>query len=416
MTAPSPSPAVTFNPFVPPQLDDPYPVLAALREHSPVFFSDLLGAWVVTRYDDLSEVLRDPTRFSSQAVAAVPPNLPAEVQAILADGYHNPPLVNSDPPEHGRWRAVYNKLFAPPRMAALAPRIRALTEALVDGFIAEGRVELMRAFAYPLPMRVLLDMMGLPVSDMERIKAWCDTWGMLMFAPLPPDQQQRCAQAARDYQRYITEVVAERRARPGEDFISAFVQAPMAGERPADSEYAALVAGTLFAGNESTTCLIGSAVHCLLKQPAHWEMLRAQPTLIPKAVEEILRLDPPFMGFIRIATTTSEIGGVVIPAGARVLALFSAGNHDPAQFPAPEQCQFERATANQHLAFGKGIHFCSGAPLARLEARIALEVLTTRLPQPRLADQAVPYIPGLLRGPMQLVVEWAAPPTPEHLR
>ena len=399
-------PVITFNPFVAPQLDDPYPALAALREQSPVFFSDLLGSWVVTRYDDISAVLRDTTRFSSQAAAVMPPNLPASVQAILADGYHEGPLVNTDPPEHERWRAAFNKFFSPRRMTALAPRIRALTEELVDGFIGAGRVEVMRDFAYPLTMRVLLDLMGLPVSDMERIKGWCDAWSMLLFAPLSLEQQQACARAVCDYQRYILGVVTERRAHPGDDFISAFIQAPMEGERPSDSEYAAQVAGTILAGNESTTCLLGSAVRVLLQQPKHWALLCDQPAMIPKAVEEVVRLDPPFMGLLRTTTQAAELGGVVIPAGARVLPLFSAGNHDPAQFAEPEQCQFARSSANPHLAFGKGIHFCPGAPLARLEARIALEVLTARLPAPRLADQPISYIPGLLRGPMQLVVEW----------
>jgi cytochrome P450 len=170
---------------------------------------------------------------------------------------------------------------------------------------------------------VMLDMMGLPAGDMDRIKAWCDAWGMLLFAPLPPDQQKICAQGARDYHRYITELVVRRRARLGDDFISALVQAPMEGQRLSDGEYAAQIAGTIFAGNESTTCLIGSAVHILLKQPELWATLRAQP-----------------------------------------------------------------------------------APLARLEARIALDVLTTRLPQPRIANQPIPYIPGLLRGPLQLSLEW----------
>ena len=406
MSAPILPPAVPFHPFVSPQLEDPYPVMATLREQSPVFFSEQLGAWVVTRHDDIYAVMRDPARFSSKAAAVVPSDLPTEVRAILDDGYHEAPMINSDPPEHGRWRSIYNKLFSPARMAMLEPRIRALTEALVDDFIAAGHVELMRAFAYPQPMRVMLDMMGLPAGDMDRIKAWCDAWGMLLLAPLPPDQLKICAEGARDYHRYIAEVVARRRARPGDDFMSALVQAPMDGERPSDGEYAAQIAGTIFAGNESTTCLIGSAVHILLKQPELWATLRAQPALIPKAVEEILRLEAPFMGLFRTTTTESEVGGVSIPEGARVLAMFAAGNHDPTQFPAPTQCQFERTSTNPHLSFGKGIHFCSGAPLSRLEARIALDVLTTRLPQPRLANRPIPYIPGLMRGPLQLGLEW----------
>jgi len=409
MTATLVPPAVTFNPFVSPQLDDPYPTLAALREQSPVFFSEMLGAWVVTRYDDISAMLRDTTRFSSQGAAVMPPNLPASVQAILADDYREGPLVNSDPPEHERWRAAFNKFFSPRRMAELAPRIRAITEELVDGFISKGRVEVMREFAYPLTMRVLLDLMGLPAGDMERVKAWCDQWTMLIFAPLTTEQQEACARAVCDYQRYMLAVVKERYTQPGDDFVSVFIQTPMAGERPDDREYASQAAGAILAGNESTTCLIGSAVHILLKQPDHWAMLCAQPTIIPKAVEEIVRLDPPFMALSRTATTDTEVGGVVIPAGARVLPLFSAGNHDPAHFSAPEQCQFARTSANPHLGFGKGIHFCPGAPLARLEARIALEVLTSRLPAPRLADQPVPYIPGFLRGPLELVVEWEVP-------
>jgi cytochrome P450 len=412
MSAPIVPPAVPFDPFVSPQLDDPYPVMATLRERSPVFFSEQLGAWVVTRHDDICAVMRDPARFSSRAVAVAPPDLPPEARAILDDGYCEPPMVNSDPPQHGRWRSVYNRLFTPTRMAALEPRIRAFTETLVDDFIAAGRVELMRAFAYPQPMRVMLHMMGLPEADMDRIKAWCDAWGMLMFAPLPADQLKICAEGARDYQRYIAEVVARRRARPGDDFVSALVQAPIEGDRPSDAEYAAQIAGTIFAGNESTTCLIGSAVHILLKQPELWATLRVERGLIPRAVEEILRLEAPFLGFIRIATAESEVGGVRIPEGARVLAMFGAGNHDPGEFPDPAQCRFERTSTNPHLSFGKGIHFCSGAPLARLEARIALEVLTARLPQPRLAAQPIAYIPGLLRGPLQLGLEWDVPAAP----
>jgi cytochrome P450 len=147
---------VPFNPFVPPQLDNPYRVLATLREQSPVFFSEMLGAWVITRYDDVSAVLRDSTRFSSQVVATVPSTLPQSVRAILDGGYHEAPMINSDPPEHGRWRTAYNKLFAPPIMAALEPRIQAIAEALVDGFLAEGRTEFMRSFPArnALPERV----------------------------------------------------------------------------------------------------------------------------------------------------------------------------------------------------------------------------------------------------------------------
>lgn len=346
--------------------------------------------------------MRDPGRFSSRAVGVAPPDLPAEVRAVLDDGYHEAPMLNSDPPEHGRWRSIYNKLFAPTRLTALEPRIRALTESLVDGFADASGVELMRAFAYPQPMRVMLDMMGLPEHDMDRIKAWCDAWGLLLFVPMPPDQLKACAEGARDYQRYIAALVAERRERPGDDFISALVRAPMEGERPSDGVYAAQIAGTIFAGNESTTCLIGSAVHILLKDPERWDLLRARPALIPKAVEEILRLEAPFLGFVRLATADTEVGGVGIPAGGRVLVMFGAGNRDPARFSAPERCQFERPDAATHLGFGKGIHFCTGAPLARLEARIALEVLTRRLPRPRLVDEQVRYLPGLMRGPIEL--------------
>jgi cytochrome P450 len=399
----------SFQPFASPQLEDPHTFLTDARREQPVFFSEVLQSWVVTRYEDIYSILQDARSFSSVGnIAVALERMSPEVRSLLEAGsYRDPPLVNDDPPVHSHWRSLFNKLFSGQTIAALEPFIRATCEELVQGFLHEGRADLMSRFAYPLPMRVILAWMGIPQEMMDQIKKWSDAWILLLFAQLTPEQQLACAQQTVQLQRYIAGLISERLAHPREDGMSMLATRLMDGVRPEPEELAGMVAGTLVAGNETTTSMLGFMMRLLLEQPERWRQVREEPHLIPRAVEEVLRLESPFLGLSRMTTEAVEVGGVQLPAGARLLVCFASGNRDAARFAEPERYEPLRQNVQQHLAFGKGLHVCVGAGLARLEGQVALQVLTRMLPEPRLVPgEPFTYVPGLLRQHARLLVEW----------
>ncbi len=282
---------------------------------------------------------------------------------------------------------------------------------LIDDFEGEGYAELISRFAAPLPLPVILDLMGIPREELQQIKQWCDAWPALIYGRLPLAEQLACAHRLRAFQRYAAALIMARRATPQADMISTMVQAWDAGLDTTLPELAAMVAELLLAGNETTTCLLGQALRLLLEKPERWRALCANPNLISKAVEEILRFEAPLFGTTRVVTETTVVHGVTIPAGAPVLLLFGSGNHDERPFACPDEFDLQRPNARQHLSFGRGIHTCSGAPLARLHGRVALEVLTSRLPTMQLVPgEPIPMAPNLVRGPIRLVVEWHTGP------
>jgi cytochrome P450 len=405
--------AQEFNPWDSAYLDDPYPFFARARRQQPVFYSPEVGMWVISRYDDIAAVLRDPRRFSAaNATSPVSQFTPAARQ-ILMDGDYTlkPALTNNDPPAHTRVRAHINKAFSARRVAQMEPRIRQYANALLDAFMDDGQADLVRQFAYPLPILVVLRLIGIPEGDMERIKAWCDNRVMFIFGQPSPEQQISVAHDLVAFWNYTKAFCEQRQREPQDDLTSDLAAIVTADPSALDMhELASIVFSLTIAGHETTTNLLGNAMKHLLTHREQWEQLCANPALIENTVEEVLRFDGPLTFWRRVATEDVELSGVRIPHGAKLALVLGSGSHDEAYFAHPEQFDIHRQNARNHLAFGKGIHYCIGAALARLEARIALELFTQRLSGLRLVpDQQIEYAPMLsFRGPKQLLITWDA--------
>ncbi|GAC1536194.1 MAG: cytochrome P450 [Candidatus Velthaea sp.] len=406
MIAPEPIP---FDPFAPAYLRDPYPALRALQAQTPVAYAPAIDMWVITRYEDVDAVFKDSSTYSAAIAQAPVTPLGAEAQAILADGFR-PAMVmsNLDPPEHARIRAHTIRAFSARRIALLEPTIRTRAADLIDAFTSGG-AELIGALTFPLPAITIFTMIGFPDGDIEQLKAWCGerlamTWGR----PSPADQV-RVAQQMVAYWKYCVDFVAQRTREPADDFTSDLLAT--AREVPGtldDREIASIIYGLSFAGHETTTNLIANTLRRVLERREAWDALVRDPGLIHGAVEEALRFDTSVIAWRRITTKAASIGGVDVPAGAKLLLLLAAANHDPARFPDPERFDIRRPEAGKHLAFGKGIHYCLGAALARLQVAIVLELLGTRFPGLRLcAEQKMRFHPNIaFRGPHALHVEW----------
>ncbi|NMO22667.1 cytochrome P450 [Pyxidicoccus fallax] len=402
-----------FNPMAPDQVENPFPMYVRLRQERPVFYSAMFDLWVVTRYDDISEVEKDTARFSSVGALDARAEPHPEVRNILKQAYPKfVSLVQSDPPDHTRIRAVFGRALSPQRIAAMEPSIRATANGLIDGFVQDGFGDLVQQFAFALPGFIICDLLGVPRADMQQLKGWSDDKTLLMSATAPIEQQVESAHGFVAMERYFKEKLQERSKKPREDLLTLLVPQSMGGTAPMSEQEAVCNAMDLFsAGHETTTSLIGGGMWLLLNSPEQLEAVKADPSLIPNALEEMLRKEPPVRGFFRQVTEDTTLGGVSIPKGARLFIMYESGNHDETQFPDPDRFDIRRAEAKKHLAFGKGIHFCVGAPLARLEGRIAFEQLLTRLPNLRLREDepAVrrPYL--MLRGFDHLPVAWDVP-------
>jgi cytochrome P450 len=400
----------SFNPLVSPHLENPYPLYARARREAPIFFSPLFATWVVTRYEDVRAILHDPRRFSSSYLFRTPVDPTPEVLAVLA---HLPPevgvLVNEDPPSHRRTRALVGKAFQPRQVARMETRISAIAHELIDHMHEAGSADLVRQYTYPLPMRVLLEFLGLPVEDADFIKQWCNDHMLLSVPGIGAAQQLRSAQTEAAFSRYTEALIAARQHQPQEDVLSALIHAQVEGERPLDvAELHVLVQQLLFAGHETTTNLLSNTCYALLHDPALWHALRHDLTLSTRIVEEGLRYDAPVQGMFRTTTEDVEMRGVRLPAGARVFVAFGAANRDERIFAHPDRFDIWRPNADQHLAFGHGMHYCLGAPFVHLEACLALEILVQRLPDLHLVPgQPLTYLPSLLNRALQhLQVCW----------
>lgn len=397
-----------FNHIVSPHLDDPYPLYAELRRDAPVVYNPLFNLWFVTRNDDIQAVLRDPARYSSADVLKPAHALtPALVEALGPDFDGVYPLLASDPPVHTRLRNLVARAFTGPRIAALAPRLRALATALIDDFADAGRADLIEAFAHPLPMRLTSELFGIPAADLPAIKRWCDHETLFLMAPLPDDQRLGCARSVAAYRRYLRALVESHRKAARGTLVDDLLAARAEGDVPLTTEeIVGLLCVLIFASHETTTNMLGNAVLQILRRPGLWQALRDDPAQIPAALEECLRLDAPVQGMTRTVTAATELGGVALPAGARVFVVFAAANREG---PGGDALDLRRAHPQQHLSFGRGPHFCIGATLARLEGRVALELLTQRLPGARL-EAAPVYTPNFVhRGPTVLPIAWDPP-------
>ena len=393
----------SFNPMDPEFLADPYPTYHRLRAEDPVHHSPL-GFWVLTRYEDVAAVLRDPRFIKEPLAALVAARFGSEVPRGVGLS-----MLDRDPPDHTRLRSLVSKAFTPRVVEGLRPRIQAIVDDLIARAEPTGSMDLIEEFAYPIPVNVICEMMGVPVRDHERFKGWSlDIARGLDSIWLPPDSEipRRSATARHAISDYFRELIAQRRTSPRADLLSALIAAEEAGDKLNEEELLATCILILIAGHETTVNLIGNGVLALLRHPAELSRLRATPGLITSAVEELLRYDGPVQRTARVASADATIGGHTIPQGDMVMPFIGAADRDPAHFPEPDRLNLSRAD-NRHIAFGWGIHFCLGAPLARVEGQIAIDTLVRRLPRLALIGDSVEYRQSLtLRGLKTLPVKF----------
>lgn len=394
--------AVQFNPFDPSFVADPDVVARVARAEAPVFFSPAVNAWVVTRFADAEAVLRDPARFTSQDILSITDLLSPEVRALV--GGRVPmegTLSGLDGEVHARLRRVLNHAFTTSRIAELEVDVTELVDGLLAPLRARGNAELVGGLCYPLPLWTITRLIGIPDEEMPRFRQGVEDWAALTVAHISGvDLEMQLAMAERIIGLHdrIEDLFAERRAEPRSDLLSAIV-AREESDQLTEREMLSLVPGLFLAGHETIAQALAMGLYHLLREPARWAAFVAAPESVESVIEEALRLDGPVFGMWRNAVVDAELGGVLVPAGSRVYVSYWSANLDPARYPDPDGFAPERAT-RLHLAFGRGIHYCIGAPLARMELRVALLALAREFPGLSLAPGFSPeYTPHFfLRG------------------
>jgi cytochrome P450 len=399
------------NLLAPDVLYDPYAYFADLRETDAVHWNERWGGWLILRYDDVVNVLRDHETFSSDRMASLMLELNAQEQEhfALLIKYFSKWLVFTDPPYHTRVRLLINKAFTPTSVEKLRPRARQIVQELLDHVRLKSRMEFIREFAFHLPVIVISEYLGVPVEDRELVKEWSDETSRVFFIRAnEPDRRERSQQGLEKLLAYFEPLIEERRRHPRDDLISALVRAEERGDLLSHEEVLATCTVLLFAGHETTTNLLANGLLALLRHPDQWDRLRQHPSLVRSAAEELLRYDGPVKATFRWAKKDTELGGKDIHTGDRMLLILAAANRDPAKYADPDRLDIARQP-NPHVALGQGIHVCLGAPLARLEAQEAFLALPQRFPGLRLdIDQAhLEYHPTIVaRALKALPVSW----------
>ncbi|HEY6698053.1 MAG TPA: cytochrome P450 [Acidimicrobiales bacterium] len=396
-----------FQPF---DVAEPFAFYQRARSEATAFYSPELDYWVVPRYEDVLAILRDPATFSSENAQSPFRPRPPAVERILGSGLSvKSGLLGRNPPDHTRLRSFVNKAFTPRRVAVLEPQIREIAVRMIERMAPLGRGDWVADLAYDLPALVIFLLLGIPDSDVPNVKAWAQSRVQLNFGSLPEADQVPHAENVVAYWRYCEALVEERFTEPADDLPSDLVREYQRGDRSiTKDEIAGLVFGQLTAGHETTTGLLATGFLQLLRNPEQWRALCRDPDLIPTAVEELLRFCTPVLAVKRKVRHAATVGDADLPAGANVLLLLGSANHDEVAFPGGDGLDVCRPSVGRHLAFGHGIHFCLGAPLARLEAQVVLRELTARLPHARLVEpQDVPFSRNTtFRSPLRLLVEW----------
>jgi cytochrome P450 len=398
------APPVSLYQLLDPEvLANPYPLYQRLREESPVYWDPYLHAWVVTRYEDVVEVLhhfkadRTPTphRLAELGMGEITP-----IAAVMVEQ-----MLFLDPPKHGRVRRLASVAFTPRRVAVLREHIGAITARLVDGLVGSGGFDVMEVLANPLPAIVTAEMLGVPTSDHLLLKGWSQDFAeMLGNFQHNPGRVRKTLQTVEDMTAYFKDAIARDKRHPTEGLIHALSTAEVDGDRLSESEVVANVIVTMVGGQETTTNLIGNGLLTLLRRPDEMARLRLDPALITTAVEELLRYESPSQHTARIAPAGAVLGGVEIPEGAAVMAVMGSANRDPARFEDPDRLDIGRQD-NRHVAFGWAAHFCFGAPLARMEGQLAFTTLLDRFSSLSLADEDISWRENLgLRGLTELLV------------
>ncbi len=367
---------------------DPYPTYERLRREAPVYFSEPLGCWLITRYADALACFRDD-RLSANRSSGYAAKLPPESRAMLA------PLLSNfgrwmlliDPPDHTRLRGLIAKTFTPAVIERLRPRIEALTDEMLDRLARTEEFDLISEIAYPLPVMVIGELLGLPHKDSDRLKHWSDALAAFLGASaMSPTIVGGALRAVVELETYFRAQLERRRNEPGDDLLTMLLQAHEQDDRLDEQELLATCTMLLFGGHETTTNLIGNGVLTLLRHPAQLARLRAAPDRFTESgIEELLRFESPVLRMGRVAREPIELGGQTIQPGDRVFIMIGAANRDPAAFREPDVLDLLRSD-NKHLSFGLGAHYCIGAALGRLEARIVIPRLLARFPALRLPN------------------------------
>jgi cytochrome P450 len=386
-TAPAPGCPVdeSFDPLAPEFLADPFTVMA--KAEAPVFFAPSIGYYVVTRYEDIEEVFKNPATYSAAVAQAPLVPLAPEAQQILLAGGHKPQpsMASLDEPAHARLRKPAARAFSMRRVTAMIPAIEATAAQLLDAIADETEFDLVAALAFPLPANIVFSLMGVPEQHYGQLKQWCGYRAALSWGRPAPEDQVEIATSMAAYRGYMRKLVDLKVATPGDDLASDLIaihdEAP---DRLTLDEIASILFSLSFAGHETTTGLISNTVRRLLEDPSRWAEIAAKPDLIPQAVEETLRYDPSVAVWRRVTTRPVTLAGVELPEGARLFLWLAAAGRDPTVFSNPDLFDLHRENPNRHLAFGKGIQFCIGSALGKLETRLALEALTHRFPTLRL--------------------------------
>ena len=398
------SPTRVFDPWSPDFVAHPYAAYAELREHAPVTWFAPTGQWLVSRYADVNALLRDRRLGRTYLHVGThadmghpddPPHL-APFWHLVRNG-----MLDREPPDHTRLRRLVSKAFTPRMVEQLRPRVRAMAGALVDDLLDAGSdggvVDLKSLVAEPLPVAVIAEMLGVPGEDRHLLRPWSADICLMYELNPPPESQARAVRASEEFSDYLRGLIRARHAEPHDDLISGLAQVVDEGERLTEDELIGTCVLLLNAGHEATVNVTGNGWYALFRHPGALAELRAEPSLLPGGLEELMRYDTPLQMFERWVLEDIEVDGVTIPRGAEVALLFGSANHDPARFPEPERLHLRR-TDNAHLSFGAGIHFCLGAPLARLELQESYAALLERVP--RLAPAGEPrWSPGyIIRG------------------
>jgi cytochrome P450 len=367
---------------------NPFPIYRKMCQEHPVYFDPQRGSWNIFRYEDVDRVLSDYEVFSSHFRQQV---------GTSSNQPFSASLISSDPPRHRQLRSLVTQAFTPRSVEQLAPRIQTIVDEHLDQVMAAGEMDVVRDLSYPLPVIVIAELLGIPAEDRERFKHWSDiVVGAADFGG-NIDYQAFNNQAVMEMSAYFMSMIEQRRQQPGDDLISGLLAAQIEGEHLSEIELLGFCALLLVAGNETTTNLLVNAMYTFSEHPETWQRLRAEPALLPDAIEEVLRYRSPVQAMFRFSTKEVTLQDQVIPANSPLIAWIGSANHDEAQFQQAERFIIDRSP-NKHLAFGKGIHYCLGAPLARLEAKLALGSMLQRFASLERKSQD-----GLQRPPSLIV-------------
>jgi cytochrome P450 len=394
---------------------DPFPLFAQARALSPVFYDARTDMWIITRYDELVKASLNNDVMSCTESIALPPRVYDDIVSVfpkrlLPDDV--PVLVNADPPQHTRVRKLVGAFFAPSEVAKWEQPIIEIVDNVLDGFVERGNCELVSEYSQRIPLTVTLRLMGMPLKDFDRIDAWITNKLSLHNPNLSTQERQDKARVHKEFCDYLADVIRAHAQNPSTDLLSKIIQARDLDDPEAPmlnfEEQVSVLSTLIIGGLETSKSAISTAVYLLLTHPETYAEVRADLTLIPKVVEETLRVRSPVLGLYRTTKKPLRIGDVDIPEGARVQLLYGSANRDSSVFSHPDQFDIHRADLNKHVAFGRSIHFCLGAPLARLDIKIAVTRLLERLPNLRLKDPGGCQFNSsvVMWGPTRIELEW----------